>query len=162
MTRDQLISRIKGLAKQVYSATTITPEEAIEYDELTKFPELKKVLVDLLTLEYDNFLESIDWVAPRPTTFRINLQNGQMFYLIYGKRSWIAQVEGKKYYLLNLPEEERAAMSIANILRYGAKAEEGAGAEGGTADLGAELPGAEAPAAETPPAETPEETPAEA
>lgn len=160
MTRDQLINRIKGLAKQVYSATTITPEEAIEYDELTKFPELKKVLVDLLTLEYDNFLESIDWVAPRPTTFRINLQNGQMFYLIYGKRSWIAQVEGKKYYLLNLPEEERAAMSIANILRYGAKAEEGAGAEGGTADLGAELPGAEAPAAETPPAETPEETPA--
>ena len=85
-----------------------------------------------------------------------------MFYLIYGKRSWIAQVEGKKYYLLNLPEEERAAMSIANILRYGAKAEEGAGAEGGAADLGAELPGAEAPAAETPPAETPEETPAEA
>jgi hypothetical protein len=82
-----------------------------------------------------------------------------MFYLIYGKRSWIAQVEGKKYYLLNLPEEERAAMSIANILRYGAKAEEGA--EGGAADLGAELPGAEAPA-ETPPAETPEETPAEA
>ena len=162
MTRDQLINRIKGLAKQVYSATTITPEEAIEYDELTKFPELKKVLVDLLTLEYDNFLESIDWVAPRPTTFRINLQNGQMFYLIYGKRSWIAQVEGKKYYLLNLPEEERAAMSIANILRYGAKAEEGAGAEGGAANLGAELPGAEAPAAETPPAETPEETPAEA
>jgi hypothetical protein len=157
MTRDQLISRIKGLAKQVYSATTITPEEAIEYDELTKFPELKKVLVDLLTLEYDNFLESIDWVAPRPTTFRINLQNGQMFYLIYGKRSWIAQVEGKKYYLLNLPEEERAAMSIANILRYGAKTEEGA--EGGATDLGAELPGAEAPA-ETPPAETPEETPA--
>ena len=162
MTRDQLINRIKGLAKQVYSATTITPEEAIEYDELTKFPELKKVLVDLLTLEYDNFLESIDWVAPRPTTFRINLQNGQLFYLIYGKRSWIAQVEGKKYYLLNLPEEERAAMSIANILRYGAKAEEGAemGAEGGAADLGAELPGAEAPAAETPAAETPEETPA--
>ncbi len=160
MTRDQLINRIKGLAKQVYSATTITPEEAIEYDELTKFPELKKVLVDLLTLEYDNFLESIDWVAPRPTTFRINLQNGQMFYLIYGKRSWIAQVEGKKYYLLNLPEEERAAMSIANILRYGAKAEEVTeiGAEGGAADLGAELPGAE-PTPETPPTETPEETP---
>ena len=79
-----------------------------------------------------------------------------MFYLIYGKRSWIAQVEGKKYYLLNLPEEERAAQSIANLLRYGAKVEEGEGTEGGAADLGAELPGTEAPAAETPPAETPE------
>jgi hypothetical protein len=156
MTRDQLIDRIRNLTKQVYSATTVTPEEAIEYDELTKFPGLKKVIVDLLTLEYDNFLESIDWVAPRPSTFRINLENGQNFYLIYGKRSWIAQVEGKKYYLLNLPEEERAALSIANILRYGAKVEEGTGAEG--ADIGAELPGTETPPAE----ETPEETPAEA
>ena len=34
-------------------------------------------------------------------------------------RSWIAQVEGKKYYLLNLPEEERAVEAIARILRYG-------------------------------------------
>jgi predicted transcriptional regulator len=55
MTRDQLKRRIQDLARQVYSATTVTPEEAIEYDELTKFPELKKVIVDLLTLEYDNF-----------------------------------------------------------------------------------------------------------
>jgi hypothetical protein len=159
MTREELVNRLKALTKQVYSNMTVTPEEAVQYDELTKFPELKKVIVDLLTPEYDSFVASIDWVAPRPSTFRINLQNGQLFYLIYGKRSWIAQVEGKKYYLLNLPEEERAAMSIANILRYGAKAEEGA--EGGAADLGTELPGAEAPA-ETPPAETPEETPAEA
>jgi hypothetical protein len=132
MTRDQLKRRIQDLARQVYSATTVTPEEAIEYDELTKFPELKKVIVDLLTLEYDNFLASIDWVAPRPSTFRINLKNDQNFYLIYGERSWIAQVEGKKYYLLNLPEEERATQSIANMLRYGVKEEEeatGAGIE---------------------------------
>jgi hypothetical protein len=150
MTREELQNRLRVLIKQVYSNQTITPEEAVQYDELTKFPELKAVLVDLLTPEYDSFLASIDWVAPRPTTFRINLKNGQDFYLIYGKRSWIAQVEGKKYYLLNLPEEERAAQSIANILRYGVKEEEGAGAE---ADLG--IP----PAEETPPAETPEETP---
>ena len=152
MDRNELKNRLKVLVKQVYSNRTVTPEEAVQYDELTKFPELKKIIVDLLTPGYDSFLTSIDWVAPRPTTFRINLKNGQNFYLIYGKRSWIAQVEGKKYYLLNLPEEERAAQSIANILRYGAKAEEGEGVEGG--DLGVELPGTE-----TPPAETPEETP---
>ena len=150
MTREELQNRLRVLIKQVYSNQTITPEEAVQYDELTKFPELKKVLVDLLTPEQDSFLASIDWVAPRPTTFRINLKNDQNFYLIYGKRSWIAQVEGKKYYLLNLPEEERAAQSIANILRYGIKGEEGAEGE---ADLG--IP----PAEETPPSETPEETP---
>jgi hypothetical protein len=150
MTREELQNRLRVLIKQVYSNQTITPEEAIQYDELTKFPELKKVLIDLLTPEYDSFLASIDWVAPRPTTFRMNLKNDQSFYLIYGKRSWVAQVEGKKYYLLNLPEEERAAQSIANLLRYGTKEETGTEDE---ADLG--IP----PAEETPPAETPEETP---
>ena len=156
MTRDQLKNRIRGLVKQVYTVSRVTPEEAAEYDELTKFPELKKVIVDLLTNEYDNFLDSIDWVSPRPTTFRINLKNGQDFYLIYGKRSWIAQVEGKKYYLLNLPEEERAAQAISRILRYGTKEEAGA-TEADGAELGAETPPAEETPSETPPAEeTPE------
>ena len=40
------------------------------------------------------------------------------------ERSWIAQVEGKKYYLLNLPEEENCAQAIAKILRYGTSEEE--------------------------------------
>jgi hypothetical protein len=156
MTREELQNKLRILIQQVYSNRTITPEEAIQYDELTKFPELKKVLVDLLTPEYDSFLASIDWVAPRPTTFRMNLKNDQSFYLIYGRRSWIAQVEGKKYYLLNLPEEERAAQSIANLLRYGTKNEDGA--EPGMEDLTTPPP-AETPT-ETPPAETPpEETP---
>jgi hypothetical protein len=157
MNRDELKNKLRVLVKQVYSNQTITPEEAVQYDELTKFPELKKVIVDLLTSEYDSFLASIDWVAPRPTTFRINLKNDQNFYLIFGKRSWIAQVEGKKYYLLNLPEEERAAQSIANLLRYGAKAE---AEETGAGIDSLETPPAEEAPAETPPAETPEETPA--
>lgn len=151
MDPQELKNRIKVLVKQVYSNRTITPEEAVQYDELTKFPELKAVLVDLLTPEYDSFLSSIDWVAPRPTTFRINLKNDQDFYLIYGKRSWIAQIEGKKYYLLNLPEEERAAEAIARILRYGIKDEEGEGGEGGFEE---EAP-AEEPAAEETPTEEP-------
>jgi hypothetical protein len=157
MDRNELKNKLKVLVKQVYSNRTVTPEEAVQYDELTKFPELKAVIVDLLTPEYDSFLASIDWVAPRPSTFRINLKNGQNFYLIYGKRSWIAQVEGKKYYLLNLPEEERAAQSIANILRYGVKEEAG---ETGAGIESLETPSSAETPAETPPAETPEETPA--
>ena len=155
MDRNELRNKLKVLIQQVYSNKTITPEEAIQYDELTKFPELKKVIVDLLTAEYDSFLASIDWVTPRPTTFRINLKNDQNFYLIYGKRSWIAQVEGKKYYLLNLPEEERAAESIANMLRYGIKEEP----EDGT-DTGAGIESIETPPPEAPPKTPPEETPA--
>jgi len=132
MTREELTKRIKVLAKTAYAERLTAEASAVEYDELTKFPELKQVIIDLLTIEFDNFLSGIDWVAPKPTTFRINLKNGSNFYLIYGKRGWIAQIEGKKYYLLNLPEEERAAESISRMLRYGEKAEdevEGGGLE---------------------------------
>lgn len=130
MNKDELRAKIEVLAKEIYSDMT-SSEEVPEYDELTKFPELKNIIVDLLTNEYHNFISTIDWVAPRPTTFRINLKNGYDFYLIYGKRSWISQIEGKKYYLLNLPEEQRAAEAISRILRYGSKEEIPEGGEGG-------------------------------
>ena len=120
MTAAELREKIRMIVPTVVGNKKQAEEAAVEYDELTKFPELKAIIVDLLTHEFDNFMASIDWVAPRPTTFRINLKNDFNFYLIYTKRSWIAQVEGKKYYLLNLPEQERATDAIARILRYGA------------------------------------------
>lgn len=123
MTKSELRDKIKAIIPTVYKTQIKSDVAAVEYDELTKFPELKSIIVDLLTSDFDSFLSSIDWVAPKPTTFRINLKNDQEFYLIYNGRSWVAQVEGKKYYLLNLPEEQRAIESIARILRYGAKAE---------------------------------------
>ena len=139
MTAEELKAKIKTIIPTVYKAQQKVESKAVEYDELTKFPELKTVIVDLLTADFDSFLASIDWVAPRPTTFRINLKNGEEFYLIYNKRSWIAQVEGKKYYLLHPPEEERAAEAIARILRYGSKTEEGEGAEDAVNAAGYEL-----------------------
>ena len=124
MTREELIAKIKALAPAAYASVKKAEVTAVEYDELTKFPELKAVIVDLLGPDYAKFIDSIDWVAPKPTTFRINLLNGQSFYLVYTSRSWIAEVEGKKYYLLNLNEEENATNAIARILRYGSQAED--------------------------------------
>jgi hypothetical protein len=51
------------------------------------------------------------------------LANDQVFYLIYTDRTWIGKVEGKKYYLLNLSEEQNCVESIARILAYGTKVE---------------------------------------
>lgn len=129
MTSSELRDRIKALAKQVYKEREKSDDAALAYDELVKFPELKAVIVSLLTPDFDKFLESVDWVAPRPSTFRVNLLNGENFVLFYDPRSWIAQVEGKKYYLLNLDEEEMAAKSVSRILTYGGKTEKGAGAD---------------------------------
>ena len=120
MTAAELREKIRMIVPTVVGNRKQAAAAAVEYDEFAKFPELKKVIVDLLTHEFDNFVASIDWVVPKPTTFRINLKNDFNFYLIFTKTSWIAQVEGKKYYLLNLPEEERAIEAIARILRYGA------------------------------------------
>ena len=152
MTATELREKIKLLVPQVYRNKQKAEKAAVEYDELTKFPELKAVIIDLLTSDFDSFLSSIDWVAPRPTTFRINLKNNQDFYLIWSPKSWIAQVEGKKYYLLNLPEEQRAAEAIARILRYGAKE-----------DIDEDQPEITTTTSEKPPLEPelPEETPAE-
>ena len=152
MTREELREKIKVLAKQAYIKYNQAEEAAVEYDELTKFPELKRVIVDLLTPEFNNFISAIDWVAPRPTTFRINLKNGYDFYLTYGKRSWLASIEGKKYYLLNLPEEERAASAIARLLKYGEKEE-----KEDEDDMGGfgEPPSGEEPPAEEIPTEEP-------
>ena len=141
MTKAEFKERIKGLAFEVIKDRKKAEIAAVEYDELTKFPELKEIIITLLTADFDPFLAGIDWVAPRPTTFRINLKNDQDFYLIYSRTSWIAQVEGKKYYLLNLPEEERATEAIARILRYGtASSGEAADTDsGGSEDVDVEV-----------------------
>jgi len=139
MTKAELRGRIQRLAKDVYKDNEKIDDAALAYDELTKFPELKAIIVDLLTAQFDDFLESIDWVSPRPTTFRINLLNGQNFILIFTDRSWIAQVEGKKYYLLNLDEEERAAQAISRILAYGKMESSDEESEGGDDDVDVEV-----------------------
>jgi len=120
MTKSELRDKIKVLVKTVYKDRASIEQAAVEYDELTKFPELKDVIVSLLGPQFDAFVASIDWVAPKPTTFRINLKNNENFYLVYTPRTFIAEIEGKKYYLLNLNEQENAEKAISRILRYGA------------------------------------------
>lgn len=124
MTKDELKEKIKVLVQQVYKPKTLTAQDTISLDApkfpvLQKFPELKDIIVNLLTDQYEIFVTDIQWVAPKPTTFRIVLGNGEPFMLTYSPRSWVAQIEGKKYYLLNLSEEESATEAIARILSYG-------------------------------------------
>jgi hypothetical protein len=77
------------------------------------------ILTDLLSPQFNLFDKDIHWVAPKPPTFRVILENNFSFYLSDLGRSWMAEVEGKQYYLLNLGEEEQATQAISRILRYG-------------------------------------------
>ena len=140
MTREEFTEKIKVIVREKFNLPE--PESSTEVEAksddhflMKKFPELREAIVNLLTDQYDSFLEDIEWVAPRPTTFRIVLKNGENFYLIYTGKSWIAQVEGKKYYLLNIGADERAAQSIARLLRQGKFEKGGEAAEGGDEDV---------------------------
>jgi hypothetical protein len=149
MTKDELKEKIKVLVQQVYKPKTLTAQDTISLDApkfpvLQKFPELKDIIVNLLTDQYEIFVTDIQWVAPKPTTFRIVLGNGEPFMLTYSPRSWVAQIEGKKYYLLNLSEEESATEAIARVLAYGMTEEKTEpGAESETAETPTEEPAAE-------------------
>lgn len=177
MTKKELEDKIRSLVKKtltdkfVKKTDDVLQTQDVEVEEetyplLMQFPSLKEVIIDLLTKQYKEFIKDIWWVAPRPTTFKIILENDQYFYLIYGERSWIAKVSGKKYYLNNINEEQNAAKAIADLLMFGAPAQKEE--VSGEVPTGGETPADETsgttetpPAEETPPTEeVPEEVPA--
>jgi hypothetical protein len=180
MAKKELEDKIRSLVKQTLTDKFVkktddvlqTQDVEIEVETfplLTQFPTLKEVIVKLLTKQYKSFIKDIWWVAPRPTTFKVILENDQYFYLIYGQRSWVAKVSGKKYYLNNINEEQNAAKSIADLLMYGPAAakeeisgEVPAGGETPPDETSFSAPTEEIPPIEEPAAteEVPEEVPA--
>lgn len=138
-----------------------------------RFPGLKKLMEDLMSPAFGRYINGINIVAPKPTTFKVDLTNGQDFGIKYvGKGNFVVKVAGKKYNPLNVGEMERASQGIADLLElnYAPKEEAGGGggstpSEPGASELGPELAGgggeatppaggeATPPAEETPPAE---------
>ena len=121
-----------------------------------RFPGLKKSIEELMSPSFGRFITAVDLVAPKPTTFKVTLINGYDFNITYLKKdTWQAKIAGKKYYLLNIGESERAAQAIADLLDLSPSLKEGE--EAAPAPPPAETGGGtpEAPPAETP---TPEET----
>jgi len=144
-----------------------------------RFPGLKKIMEDLMSPAFGRYINDVDIVAPKPTTFKITLINNQDFTVKYlGKGKFNIKVSGKQYHSDNLGEAERCSQAIADLLELNYSTAEGkeqtsptpgatepgstsptSSTELGAAELGPELAAAE----ETPPpttASTPEETPA--
>jgi hypothetical protein len=86
---------------------------------LQKYPSLDATLSDLMTQNYRDYITGVYVMAPKPTTFKVLLHNGQEFYLIYGPQAYIAKISGKKYNLMNLKEEEFAITALAALLELG-------------------------------------------
>ena len=118
-----------------------------------RFPGLRKSIEELMSPSFGRFITAVDLVAPKPTTFKVTLINGYDYNITYLKKdTYQAKVAGKKYYLLNIGESERASQAIADLLDLSPSIKEG------------EEPAPSAPPAETgggsssSPAPSPEET----
>jgi len=133
---------------------------------LGKFPTVKKAITSLFTREYPEFVTDVRWVAPKPSTFAVDLKNGQSFNLKWMGKGFEAQIEGKKYYLDTLQDYQQALDKINDILKNGpiSQGEEPGGEEFGADTAapagggGGDFPGGEAggePAAEFGAEETP-------
>ena len=144
---------IEDFVSQQQRETISFEDNPLEYI-LQKYPSLDTALVDLMTEHYRDYITGVYVIAPKPTTFRILLHNGQEFYLIYGTESYTAKISGKKYYLLNLSEEQFAINAIASLLELGMPP--GSEGPGEQMDNEADIKGGEeAAAAEEPTAEEP-------
>jgi hypothetical protein len=110
-----------------------------------RFPGLKKVMEDLMSPAFGSYVSGISITAPKPTTFKVDLINGQDFSVKYlGKGLFNLKVAGKKYNPINIGELERASQAVADLLELNYAPAEGKEqaqkpAGPGEAELGADL-----------------------
>jgi len=115
---------------------------------LGKFPTVKAAIIKLQTEDFKEFVESIDWISPRPTSFRINLKNGQDYILKWTGKTFEAQILGKKYLLSNIAEYQQALDKLAILYKEAPMSGAGEGEPadtdtGGGGGGGGEFPGEE-------------------
>lgn len=84
---------------------------------LGKFPTLRAAIIKLQTEDFKEFVDSIDWISPRPTSFRVNLKNGQEYILKWTGKSFEAQILGKRYLLSNIAEYQQALDKLAILYK---------------------------------------------
>jgi hypothetical protein len=152
MTKKELADKVRAAAQKIASSNNkleTSTAAAFKYSPmLEKFPKLQETLITLMSHDFTSFVDNIEWVAPRPTTFKITLKNLNYFYLIWAGSEFYARVAGTQYDLSSLGEEQRAIKAIQELLITGPI----------NPDKGAATPSQKL----TPAEEAPEEIPAEA
>jgi hypothetical protein len=103
---------------------------------LRKYASLNTIMEELLTPSFKEYVEAVFLVAPKPSTFKVVLHNGQMFFLTYLGKAYQATIAGRNYYLIEIGEKERCMLAISKLLRFGSplKTKGPEGAEQGTRD----------------------------
>jgi hypothetical protein len=127
------------------------PKETVLEDAtdtiLGKFPTLQKAIIKLQTEQFKEFVDTVDWVSPRPSSFRVNLKNGQHYILKWTGTGFEAQIMGKRYYIDKIDEYQQALDKLTRLYQEGPMTGAGEGAEaedtGGGGGGGGDFPGGE-------------------
>ena len=127
----------KGKAPEKEEEEELEPENDAVLEDTTdtiiqKFPTLEAAIVKLQTEDYMEFVDKIDWISPRPTSFKVNLKNGQNYILKWTGDGFEAQIQGKKYFLNKIDDYQQALDRLNILYKEGpmSGAGEGEGAEG--------------------------------
>lgn len=86
---------------------------------LTKFSTLKHAVIKLQGDDFKEFVSSVEWISPRPSVFRVNLQNGQSYTLKWLGKGFEAQVMGKRYYINSLTGYQQALDKLVELYKEG-------------------------------------------
>ena len=134
----------ENLLDELEEQEEVTPEEEGEEEGavledatdtiLGKFPTLKAAIVKLQTDDFKEFVDKIDWISPRPTSFRVNLKNGQDYILKWTGKTFEAQILGKRYLLSNIADYQQALDKLAVLYKEAPMT--GAGEEPADVDTG--------------------------
>jgi hypothetical protein len=112
-----VVGKATGVKDITPTTTPVQPTQEVHY-LLYKFPQLKKTAAQLFGNQYNEFIESIEWIVPRPTTFKLNLKNGEHIFLKWEGKSFQAQIQGKRYMLELVGEFEQALDKLSELLKY--------------------------------------------
>ena len=148
---------LEALIKEDEKIKMELPPKTFEDDPmnfiLNKYQNLNDILKELMSDNFKEYITGIYIIAPKPTSFKIVLHNGQYFFLTFMGKAYQATIAGKNYYLLTTGEKQRAMLAITRLLRWGTPLKT-KGPEGAEQSTTTE----EEPAAEETPSETPTET----
>lgn len=86
---------------------------------LQKFPTLRKTLEDLLTDNYDEFVDQVKWISPKPSSFEVILKNGERFFLKWNGGGFSAEIGGKTYDISTVQGFQRALSALGEIFQTG-------------------------------------------
>ena len=112
--------QIKELLEEAFYEVLSEQElKTASQEILGKFPTLKRQLIALFTAEYEEFVDEIKWIAPKPSTFQVVLQNGEKFFLKWNGAGFQAQIAGKKYALNYVSEFQQALDKLNELLKAG-------------------------------------------